>query len=106
MVVQKKLYTPEAFERITQLPENAERRFELVAGEIIEVVSSSYASMIAMYIGAKLLFFVDEQRLGRVTGADGGYVVGTERYIPDAALMTYQRQPEPSRQAYNPLAPD
>ncbi len=106
MVVHRKLYTTEDFEHITQLPENAERRLELVAGEIIEVVSNNYSSMIAMYIGAKLLFFADEQRIGRVTGADGGYVVGAERYIPDVALITYKRQPEASKQAYNPLAPD
>jgi Uma2 family endonuclease len=41
-----------------------------------------------------------------MTGADGGYVVSGEDYIPDAAFMSYARQPVASDAAYNPVAPD
>ncbi|MGQ9889985.1 MAG: Uma2 family endonuclease [Aggregatilineales bacterium] len=41
-----------------------------------------------------------------MTGADGGYVVGGERYIPDVAFISFTRQPEPSHAAYNPQPPD
>ncbi|MEJ5197516.1 MAG: SdrD B-like domain-containing protein, partial [Anaerolineae bacterium] len=41
-----------------------------------------------------------------VTGADGGYRVGDERYIPDVAFVSQSRQPAPSRDAYNAIAPD
>lgn len=43
---------------------------------------------------------------GRVTGADGGYQIGEEDYIPDVAFMSAQRQPERPDAAYNPLPPD
>jgi Uma2 family endonuclease len=73
---------------------------------VIEVVSNNYSSEIAMLIGAMLLVFVRENDLGRVTGADGGYVVSGDRYIPDVAFISKERQPEPSHAAYNPNPPD
>lgn len=33
-------------------------------------------------------------------------MVSGERYIPDAAFISKTRQPTPSHDAYNPLAPD
>lgn len=106
VAVQKRLYTAEAFEQIIQQPANQNRRLELVGGEIVEVVSNNYASMIAVWLAAKLIAFTEAQSLGRVTGADGGYQVAGERYIPDVGFITYPRQPEPCREAWNPLAPD
>ena len=53
-----------------------------------------------------LLVFVREHDLGRVTGADGGYVVSGGRYIPDVAFISKEKQPEPSHEAYNPNPPD
>ena len=44
--------------------------------------------------------------MGRVTGADGGYIVGDERLIPDVGFVSYTRQPEDPHAAYNPIAPD
>jgi Uma2 family endonuclease len=44
--------------------------------------------------------------MGRVTGADGGYVVSGERYIPDVAFISKEKQPEPSHEAYNTTPPD
>ncbi len=45
-------------------------------------------------------------KLGRLTGADGRYVIGGERYIPDVAYISFEKQPHPSREAYNPNPPD
>ncbi len=42
----------------------------------------------------------------RLTGADGGYKVFDERYLPDVAFISKARQPEPSHEAYNSQAPD
>jgi Uma2 family endonuclease len=50
--------------------------------------------------------FVKQHDLGRVTGADGGYWVSGERYIPDVAVVSKARQPQPSHEAYNPNPPD
>lgn len=106
MVVQTTHVSAEEFERFAALPENAERLFELVGGEIVEVVSNSESSE----LGALMIFFVSSfvrpRGLGRVTGADGGYVISGERYMPDCAFVSKQKQPNRSRVAYNPIPPD
>ena len=102
----KKRYTTEEFDQFVMLPENADRHFEFFAGEVVEVVSNNYSSEIAMLIGAMLVLFVKKERLGHVTGADGGYVVAGQRFIPDVAFISAARQPQPSREAYNPNPPN
>ncbi|HYO89277.1 MAG TPA: Uma2 family endonuclease [Candidatus Limnocylindrales bacterium] len=97
--------TAEQFEEFSLRPENADRRLELVEGEITEVVSNSYASEVAANILAEIRFFAKTHG-GRVTGADGGYVVGNDRYIPDVAFISEFRQPERPNVAWNPIAPD
>ena len=106
-MVSQVLVTTEHFDWFIEQPENKDRNFELIAGEIIEkMVSSPRASTIAAWILGKLILFVEELDLGHVTGADGGYVVSGERYIPDAAFISKVRQPVLASEAYNPLAPD
>lgn len=105
MAVQSK-YTVEEFDRLAALPENADKLLEYVGGEIVEVVSNNYSSLIGLRIGARLLLFVEEQGLGFVTGADGGYRVLGERYIPDVAFVSKEKQPAPSHDAYNRNPPD
>jgi len=102
----KRAVTAEEFEAFVNLPENADRTFELVAGEIVEVPSNPYASQIAarisMYIGMYLL----QHNIGHVTGEAGGYIVSGERYAPDVAYISKPRQPELARAGYNPNPPD
>ena len=106
MVIEKRLYSAEMFDNYAQRPENTGRRLELVGGEIIEVVSNNYASMIAAAILLEIGLHVKRGRLGYVTGADGGYIVAGERYIPDVGFISRQRQPEPCHDTWNPQAPD
>ena len=94
------------FERIALLPENVERRLEYIAGRMVDLVSNHESSRLGMYIGGRMSVVAEDNDLGFVTGADGGYRVNGERYIPDAAFISKARQPEPSKLAYNPLAPD
>jgi len=94
------------FDAFVLLPENTDKLFELIGGEIIQVVSNNYSSMLGMLIGAPLTVFVRQNDLGWVMGADGGYRVSGERYIPDVAFISKAKQPEPSREAYNPNPPD
>jgi len=97
----------EEFESFTQRPENTGRDFELIAGRIVEkMVSRPRQSAIAMRLGGFMSVFVSQHKLGRVTGADGGYRVGDERYIPDVAYISKARQPVQPDDAYNPLPPD
>lgn len=98
--------TIEEFDEFIRRPENIERDFEYIGGEIFEVVSNSYSSEIAAIIIVYLGAFLLRHNIGRLTGADGGYIIAGERYIPDAAFISYARQPKPCREAYNPNPPD
>lgn len=105
-MLKTRILTPDAFEALAVLPENRDRRLEYHDGEIVEVVSNSKSSRIAARILSRLEAFVSEQRLGFTTGADGGHIIAGQRYIPDAAFMSTDRQAEPPDAAYNPVAPD
>lgn len=98
--------TVEAFDTWVLAQTDTDHSYEWISGEISEVVSNSYASTIAGNILAELRMFAKKHKLGRITGADGGYRVNGERYIPDVGFISYQRQPEQDYSAYNPLPPD
>ncbi|MEP6989112.1 MAG: Uma2 family endonuclease [Chloroflexota bacterium] len=99
--------TKEQFYEFALRPENRDRNFEYIAGEIVEVVSNNESSEAAAILITYFGGYVVIHKLGRITGADGGYVVSGEDYIPDAAFVSYKRQPvRPTKVAYNPVAPD
>lgn len=107
MAVTTQPITVEEFERLAIEAENADRRVEFVGGEISEVVSNNYSSLVANQISFLIRLYLMQQNVeGYVTGADGGYQVGEERYIPDVAFVAKARQPQLSHETYNPLAPD
>jgi len=106
MLLQTQYVTEEEFDRFVMLPENRDRNFEYIAGEIVEVVSNSKSSSIGGRLIGRVSVHVEDNDLGRVTGADGGYVIFGERYIPDAAFISYKKQPVDPEVAYNPVAPD
>jgi Uma2 family endonuclease len=96
----------EDFDRLVGLPENTDRQLEYIGGRIVEVVSNNLSSKIAGGILGELYLFLKRNPLGYLTGADGGYMVVGERYIPDVAFISKSKQPAPSREAYNPNPPD
>lgn len=107
MTIQAEPITAADFEAFVHLPENRDRRFEFVEGEMREVVSNNYSSQVAALVTFFIHLHLRELGIsGHVTGADGGYIIGADRYIPDVAFISAQRQPEPSHEAYNPLPPD
>lgn len=100
--------TLEAFEAWVALPENADKTFEWVSGEVVEKMPSN---MIASRIASRIIFylelFLQQQGLkGYVTGADGGYQIGDERYVPDVAFVAHAKLPELAPYAYCPAPPD
>lgn len=105
MAVQAKL-TVDEFDRLVRLPENAERLFEYIGGEVIEVPSNPYASYIAGRIFRRVANHVEENDLGYTTGEAGGYWVSGERYAPDVAFISKARQAELAQEGYNPAPPD
>lgn len=98
--------TRDEFMAFVLRPENAERNFEFIGGEIFEVVSNNKASEIAGVFIGELYGFVRPRKLGRVTVPDGGYTIAGEQYIPDCAFISYQRQPHTSTEAYPNIAPE
>ncbi len=83
-----------------------DRVFELIGGEIVEVPSNPYVSMVAGWILTVLNVFVRENRLGYVTGADGGYMVNGDVYAPDVGFISLARQEKLVRKGFNPNPPD
>ena len=107
MTLQARQVTIEEFEVFVNQPGNQDRLYELIGGRVVEVVSNNYSSEIGVTLSFHIKLYLREKQIkGRVTGADGGYEFLGERYIPDVAYVAEARQPEPSRAAYNPVAPD
>jgi Uma2 family endonuclease len=98
--------TVEEFEKIVLLPENQDKRLEYIGGEVIEVVTNNYASEIAVNIVVAIAQHIEGKKVGFITGANGGYKVFDDRYVPDVAFLSRARQPEPSREIFNSNAPD
>jgi Uma2 family endonuclease len=96
----------EDFERFCDLPENADRLFEFIGGEIVEVMSRPYASSLVVSVNMYLHQYVDSRKLGYITGKKGGYAISGERYQPDLAFISRLRQPQLPRFGYVPNAPD
>src|SRR3972149_1183633 len=88
----KERVTLQEFDTFVNLPENAERLFEYIDGEIWEVPSNPKASEISGVIYAKLFAFVYARKLGRLTSEAGGYMVSGEKYAPDVAFISKQKQ--------------
>ena len=107
MAVQFQRMTVAEFERFAALPENADRLLEYIGGEVVEVVSNQRSSAVAHTIGFFIQLYLREKGLGGiVTGADGGYMIAGERYIPDVAWVSPARQQGISDQAYSAIPPD
>lgn len=107
MIAQTRFYTSTEFDALTRLPENADKLFELIGGEIFEAPSNPYVSALAATIIFFLKLFIRENQIeGHVTGEAGGYWVNGERYTPDVAYISKVKQPELAREGYNPNPPD
>jgi Uma2 family endonuclease len=93
MVFQERLYTNKEFWEISQLPENQNKRLELIDGVIHDMASSSKKNTItAVRISARLLLHADANDLGYVAGADSGFDLGPGNVRqPDAAFISKDR---------------
>jgi Uma2 family endonuclease len=52
------------------------------------------------------VYFLQHDVGKMATGADGGYQIAGERYIPDIAFVVRSRQSKPSEDAYSAITPD
>ena len=85
MSIQNKIHTPQAFWDFVNLPDNDGRYFELIHGEVVEVMPSNpYSSAIASTINFYLKQYVMQNPIGHVTGEQGGYTLTNDTTIaPD-----------------------
>lgn len=108
MAVEKVKYTSQEFWEFIQLPQNAEKSFERINGEIFEVVPSNpFSSKIAGLILTEFNIFLKGKDLGHVTGADGGYdITNEDTFAPDVAFILKSRQEKLPQEGFNPIPPD
>ncbi|MCS6835352.1 MAG: Uma2 family endonuclease, partial [Anaerolineae bacterium] len=107
LVMPQARLSAEEFEALAQQPQYADARLEFIAGEVYEVPSNNLASHVAANILIEIGLYLKQNPIGWLTGADGGYRVGTDRYIPDLAYNSYARQAAiPDQGGYNPVPPD
>ena len=106
MTVPVKAYTVEEFDAFVELPENIEKIFEYIGGEIVEVPSNPFASKISSIFSGEIYIYNKDKNLGHLTGEAGGYQVSGERYAPDVGILLKARQAHIAHTGYNPLPPD
>lgn len=106
MSIHAPVYTPEQFDAFVDLPQNSDKLFEYIGGMVFEVPSNPFASKISQIISGELYIYLKQHNLGHLTGEAGGYIVAGERYAPDVAFISYEKQTELVRQGYNPNPPD
>lgn len=92
MVIRDKIITASEFYTLMEERDD-DRRFELVEGTIIEMAPpKSINSYIALKVGMYLGLYVEENDLGYVFGADGGFALSaTDVRIPDASFVAKAR---------------
>lgn len=81
--------------------------FEFISGEIIEKMpSNGYSSMLATRIIIRIGIYLLQNNIGYLTTEAGGYKIGDERYVPDVAFVTYEKQKHPNKKGFNNVIPD
>jgi Uma2 family endonuclease len=108
MVVEKKLYTVDEFEEFLTLPENTDRLYELIEGEIVEKVPTEEHGLIAGNFYAALRDFVKPRKLGRVV-IEVRYRKESDNYNsrqPDVSFTRAERLLPVVKQGAVPQLPD
>src|SRR5688500_5284088 len=109
MELKTKRYTAKEFDEFILLPENVQRNFELIGGEIVEKMpTNGYCSDITVEIIIRIKQHLYQTgQATHVTAPDAGYMAAGERYIPDIGIISKVRQPQlPRRGGYIPNSPD
>ncbi len=106
MVTKERLITAEEF-LLMEFEDG--KRYELVHGILEEMpVSGEEASAIGLWFGSLIVQFVQKNKLGHVTGADGGYMLDNNpdlvRY-PDVGFVSFTKLPK-RIPGFVPFAPE
>ena len=93
MTVLERQVTAEEFDSFLKSPENQDRLFELIHGEIVEKMPTEEHGVIVINIGIAIGVFVKQHQLGRV-GAEIRYKMPKDRFnarMPDLSFNSGQR---------------
>lgn len=87
--------TIEDFEAFVALPENADRRFELINGRVVEKMPTQLHGWIVLFLGRLLLNYLDLNPIG-MSYADARYQLPEDEEnsrIPDLSFVREERGP-------------
>lgn len=108
-----KTYSIDAFWDFIHLPENTGRRFELVNGEIQEMVpTGGEHGEVGGDLFGLIWSYNRQHKLGRVTNAETGYILtindDNKPFVraPDIGFISLQRAPKPLSSGFVPMPPD
>ena len=109
MAIQEKLYTVDDVWELSHRPENQNRYFYLIDGELYwDMPPGGEHGILAIEIGYHLRAFLATHNLGKVT-AETGYYPSDDRntvLAPDVAFISAARAPQPFPKKYVPAMPD
>ena len=108
MVLERQAILLEEFDAFVTLPENIDKNFEFIDGEIIQkpMVAHPQTGIVANNIVYALIGFIRPRDLGYLTGAENGYTLGGNRVIPDIAFISKDRYSTNLAAGYQVVAPD
>mgnify|MGYP005836169273 CR=1 FL=1 len=96
------------FETFIALPENADKHFELIDGDVYEMTpTSELPGVINMRLSARLQLFIEENRLGILTSPENGFQLSPQDApAPDAAFIASGRLKGLRKRGFFQIAPD
>jgi Uma2 family endonuclease len=106
---QTKSYTIEEFDKFIALLENADRRFELIDGEIIEKIPTEEHGVLSVLMAARILMFDEQHQLGGRVGVEARYRTPEDRRnsrMPDVSFTSTARLLPITRKGAIPQMPD
>ena len=109
MAIQEKLYTVDDVWELSHRPENQNRYFYLIDGELYwDMPLGGEHGDLALELGYRLKSFAEGQDLGKFT-VETGYYPPDDRHTvlaPDIAFISNARAPQPFPKKYVPAMPD
>lgn len=87
--------TVDDFDQFMKLPENRDRTFELIDGEVIEKIPTQKHGQVQLRLGSRLLIFVDAHDLGHVM-TEARYRLPGDQFnerIPDISFVAGKDSP-------------
>ena len=111
--IQERVYTTQDFWEFSHLPENADKRLQLIEGEIYEMppAGGEHGGM-TLDLGSQIRSHAKANNLGYTTAAETGYILfknpnGKDTVVaPDVGFISKQRLPQGLPKGYIPVAPD